>query len=76
MANDRDEWMPIITLENEGPKCPYCGRQFTADEGSYFDDDYTEETCDECEQTFDVEVCTSTVWRCQTRDLLDGEQSS
>lgn len=65
------EWQPIITLEDEGPKCPYCGRQFTADEGEYFDESrYTEDTCDECEQTFDVEVHTSTTWRCKTRDLL------
>ena len=56
------------TYESEGPKCPYCGRQYTADEPHYYDyQNYTEETCDECGQTFDVEVCTSTDWSCHAR---------
>jgi C4-type Zn-finger protein len=58
------------TYESEGPKCPYCGRQYTADEDSYFDEiNYTEEVCDNCERAFDVSVYTSTTWTCTPRAL-------
>ena len=57
------------TYETEGPKCPYCGRQYTADEGYYYDEMcYTEETCDECDKTFDVSVYTQTTWTCSARN--------
>lgn len=57
------------TYETEGPKCPCCGYQFTADEGIYFDEQrYTEETCDGCGETFDVSVYTSTSWTCTERE--------
>jgi len=56
------------THEGEGPKCPCCGRQYTADEPFYFDETgYTEETCDDCGETFDVSVYTSTTWTCTER---------
>ena len=56
------------TYETEGPKCPCCGRQYTADEPGYYDEmRYTEETCDNCGETFDVEVYTSTTWTCTER---------
>lgn len=60
------------TYEGEGPKCPYCGRQYTADKPIYYSDRYREETCDECGKTFDVEVCTSTDWRCTAREQVRG----
>jgi hypothetical protein len=54
------------TYSTEGPQCPYCGRQFTADEGHYFDDNrYTEDECDECGKKFTVEVNHRTSWACQ-----------
>ena len=47
----------------EGPICPYCGRQYTADEVGYYDEmNYTSETCDECGNEFSVSVYTSTSW--------------
>jgi transposase-like protein len=47
----------------EGPICPYCGRQYTADEAGYYDEmNYTSETCDECGNEFSVRVYTSTSW--------------
>lgn len=59
---------PRETYEHEGPKCPCCGRQYTADDPVYFDEQrYTEETCDECGETFDVSVYTSTTWTCTER---------
>ena len=55
------------TYSNEGPKCPYCGRQFTADESYYYDDrNYTQDECDECGKSFNVEVFTETSWTCET----------
>lgn len=61
------------TYSNEGPQCPHCGRQYTADEPHYYDEmNYTEETCDECKKTFSVRVCTSIAWACE--EIGDGEQ--
>lgn len=56
------------TYSNEGPQCPCCGRQFTPDEPVYYDEsNYTEETCDDCGQTFDVSVYHSVSWTCTER---------
>ncbi len=57
------------TYSTEGPECPYCGRQYTADEPGYFDEQgYTEETCDSCGETFDVSVYHSVSWTCSPRE--------
>lgn len=67
--------MPEDTYSTEGPQCPYCKRQYTADEPCYYDERlYTEETCDNCEKTFSVSVCHSTSWSCEPLD--DGEDDS
>jgi transcription elongation factor Elf1 len=53
------------TYESEGPKCPHCGRQYTADEPHYFDEmSFTEMDCDQCGEHFEVEVHTTTNWLC------------
>lgn len=63
------------TYSTEGPQCPYCGRQYVADEPDYYDEErYTEETCDECNKTFDVEVDTSTSWVCTARAALAEQE--
>lgn len=55
------------TWSNEGPKCPYCAHQYTADEPHYYNESsYTEEDCNGCGKTFSVEVYTSTSWACET----------
>lgn len=57
---------PTETWSNEGPQCPYCDRQFTADESFYYDEmNYTEETCDECGKKFEVRVCSTVAWACE-----------
>lgn len=57
------------TFSKDGPQCPYCGRQYTADEGHYYDEsNYTKEDCDECGRTFSVEVHHSTSWACTQID--------
>lgn len=57
------------TYSIEGPQCPYCQRQYTADEPHYFDEmGYTEEDCDQCGKTFEVMVYTSTSWTCSPKD--------
>lgn len=54
------------TYSIEGPQCPYCGRQYTADEAHYYDEmNYTEEDCDNCGKKFGVSVCTSVSWACE-----------
>lgn len=63
------------TYSTEGPQCPYCGFQYTADDPIYYDAQrFTEETCDQCDKTFDVEVFTSTTWTCIARAALGEEE--
>lgn len=58
--------MTAETYSTEGPICPYCARQYTADEGHYYDEsNYTSEDCGSCGKTFSVEVYTSTSWTCE-----------
>lgn len=59
----------LETWSHEGPQCPHCKRQFTADEPHYYDVQYyTEETCDDCGKTFDVEVQSTVAWACTQRE--------
>lgn len=54
------------TYSTEGPQCPYCERQYTADESFYYDEqNYTEQECDECGKRFQVRVFHSTSWACE-----------
>lgn len=56
--------LPDYTYETEeGPKCPFCGRQYTADESHYFDESGFTNECDECENTIRVEPQISVSWR-------------
>lgn len=60
------------TYSNEGPQCPYCGRQFTADDSIYYDEmNYTSDTCDECDKKFSVSVHTSVSWTCEQIAVAD-----
>lgn len=54
------------TYSEQGPKCPHCQRQFTADEAHYYEPRYTEEKCDECGHKFNVEVNVTASWTCST----------
>lgn len=59
------------TYSDEGPQCPYCGRQYTADDPGYYRDDYTEEDCDNCGKKFSVSVNHSVSWACEPIDGAD-----
>lgn len=60
--------MAESTYSTEGPKCPHCGYQITADESEYYDEQrYTEEECPECGKLFDVSVYINTSWTCSAR---------
>lgn len=62
------------TFSTEGPQCPYCERQFTADESFYYDEGrYDQEECDNCGHKFKVNVCNSTTWSCEA--IADKEPS-
>lgn len=54
------------TYSREGPQCPHCGRQYTADEPWYYDEtNFTADVCDQCDKPFKVSVYTSTSWTCE-----------
>lgn len=60
-------------FSDEGPICPYCERQFTADEPGYYDEsNYTSETCDACNKKFDVSVNHTTTWLCSPIETKPG----
>lgn len=64
-----------MELSYEGPKCPYCGKQYIADGPYYYDEmEYTHETCDHCGNDFTVRVDISTSWETEKRDtkLIDA----
>ncbi len=61
------------TFSNQGPQCPYCGRQYTADESHYYDEqNYTEEDCDSCGKKFSVSVVTDVAWTCEPIDAVSS----
>jgi transposase-like protein len=68
MAND--------TYSGEGPQCPFCKRQYVADaDGWWYDknnfaDGYK---CDECGNTFDVEVEINITWSCTRQEARDAK---
>lgn len=62
------------TYSTEGPQCPHCERQFTADEPHYFrEDEYTEDECSACGGKFTVEVYHSTSWSCEAIEPASSE---
>ena len=56
------------TYSTEGPKCPHCLVQFTADEPFYYNEDYMEDECCYCNKKFKVSVYTQTSWTCEKID--------
>ena len=63
------------TFSSEGPICPHCGRKYTADEPWFYDDRLTEMECDECGETFAVEVFTQTTWTCNRIAEIEGDSN-
>jgi len=60
-------WTKQDTHSDEGPQCPHCGFQYTADDPLYYDEmGYTSDTCCECGKDFEVEVSISIAWNCST----------
>lgn len=63
----------IETYSTNGPICPNCGREYTADESHYYDDNGFTIDCDGgCRKTFEVEVHTSTSWTSTPIDDATG----
>ena len=53
---------------DEGPTCPTCGRQYTADSDDLFRDTYAME-CDSCGSSYTVVTEISTMWICTSSAL-------
>jgi hypothetical protein len=51
-----------IATSDDGPVCPGCGRQFTTDEPSYYDESGFELECDACPVVFHVTPAASWMW--------------
>ena len=62
------------TYSSIGPECPHCGREFVADESWWYEQNNFEDglECDECGETFDVEVSIETTWTCRERPPKAG----
>ena len=55
--------LPEETYETgEGPSCPFCGTQWTADDPVYFDEYGFEEACSECGNVIRIEPEISVSW--------------
>jgi len=56
--------LPESTYEDgEGPKCPFCGTVWTADDPMYYDEDGFEDECSECGNHIRIEPILSAAWR-------------
>lgn len=56
--------LPEYTYERgEGPKCPFCGTVWTADEPHYYDDAGFEEECSECGNHIRIEPVITVEWK-------------
>ena len=62
------------TYSTEGPQCPHCKAQLTADEAHYYSESYTEDTCQECEKPFKVNVYTETSWTCEPLEIKESNR--
>jgi len=68
--------MTESTFSTEGPKCPHCGRQFTADDAAYYQPAYVKDECDECGKTFSVDVHYEVSWRCEAIETEDAQSTA
>ena len=56
--------LPEYTYEDgEGPKCPFCGIVWTADEPQYYDENGWEDECSECGNQIRIEPIISVSWK-------------
>lgn len=66
-----DAWNQI------GPECPKCHHVITADEPHYYsEDDYTEDTCPNCEAKFTVTLDRTVAWSTEIDDDADEPDPS
>lgn len=62
------------TYSSHGPECPYCGHEiYPEDPIFYNENDYTEDDCPKCGETFAVEVYHSTSWTCTKQDTPSND---
>lgn len=47
---------------DEGPICPFCGREYTADGPEFMDEHGTEMECDQCGNEIRIEAHISVAW--------------
>ena len=58
-----EELFNDYSVSHEGPQCPYCLSQITADDPSYYDEsNFIEFTCDDCGLTSKVQVYHEITW--------------
>ncbi len=60
--------MTRSTHSSIAPECPYCGYTHPHDGGFFYDDSLTEYACESCDNYFNIEVSTTTYWRCTPKD--------
>lgn len=55
------------TYSTDGPVCPYCGKLHKPDEGFFYNEDYSEQQCWQCDRVFSVRVYISHSWTCEAK---------
>lgn len=56
--------LPEYTYEDgEGPKCPFCGTVWTADDPMYYDEAGFDEECSECGNHIRIEPVIEVSWK-------------
>lgn len=59
-----DKPLPRYTYsDEEGPECPFCGAEWTADDPIYFDEKGFEDDCPDCGNHIRIQPETWTAWR-------------
>lgn len=61
--NNDNRPLPESTYEKEeGPRCPFCGTQWTADDPMYFDESGFDDECPTCLSDIRIVPQTSVAW--------------
>ena len=62
VAEEEEELPEETYSDGEGPICPWCGQEWTADDALYYDEDGFEEDCSNCGKPIHIQPVITTAW--------------